>query len=69
MGLGGTKGNAALLLLGKPKGEAEEHDDGEGDGDVEVSDDELEAMKVFEDAKTTEDKAKALKAFMKLCEY
>lgn len=70
MGLGGTEKKPALLIaLGKGGGEEKsDKDDDEDDDVLEVGDDEVEAMQAFETAKSTEEKAKALKAFIKLCE-
>lgn len=54
------------IEIGKGAPPKDGMDDESGD-DLEVSDDELQAMKEFEDASTPEDKAMALKAFIKLC--
>lgn len=50
------------LILGSKGGKEEEEDD-----DIEVSEDELEAVKTLRSAKDDEDYAKALKAFVKMC--
>jgi hypothetical protein len=55
------KKGIALILEGGPKA-------ADSSGELQALDDgELEAMQAFEEAETTEEKAKALKDFIKLC--
>ena len=53
------------LILGSKHSEP---DGDEGEDDIDVSEDELEAVKTLRSAKDDEEYAKALKAFIKLCE-
>lgn len=59
------------IVLSKPPKEAESkpemEEDEEEDGEMEVSEDHILAMKAFEKAKSPEEKAKALMAFVKCC--
>ena len=59
-------GNAIMIALGKAKEKPSSPDLGDDDetADIDVSDDEMEAAKVLGFDET---KAKALKAFVKLC--
>ena len=60
-----AKDNAILLAL-KPKGGPASGDE-EGGDELSVDDDELEAAKAMRSAKTDEEYASALKAFIQLC--
>lgn len=51
---------------GPPDSDGEESSESEGDS-LEASPEEVEAMKEYEAASSPEDKAMALKAFVKLC--
>ena len=67
-----SKGKPSIaIVLGKPPKEAESkpemEEDEEEDGEMEVSEDHILAMKAFEKAKSPEEKAKALFAFVKCC--
>lgn len=65
--------NAIMIALGKAKpkgmGMGGEHADAasEHEEDISVADDELEAAKMMREAKSDEDFAKALKAFIQIC--
>lgn len=66
------KGKPSIsIVLSKPPKEAESkpemEEDEEEDGEMEVSEDHILAMKAFEKAKSPEEKAKALLAFVKCC--
>lgn len=66
------KGKPSIaIVLGKPPKEEpskpEMEEDDEDEGDMEVSEDHILAMKAFEKAKSPEEKAKALLAFVKCC--
>jgi len=60
------------IVLGKapkaPESDPEMEEDDEEDGEMEVSEDHVLAMKAFEKAKSPEEKAKALMAFIKCCD-
>lgn len=68
------KGMSVAIVLGgggpskksSESKEPEEESDDTEDG-LELDEDQLEAFKEFEGASSTEDKAKALKAFIKMC--
>ena len=66
------KGNAIMIALGKPKDDEEKSkpgmEDDDEEADIDVGEDELSAAKAMRSAKSDEDYAKALKAFIKLCE-
>jgi len=68
------KGKPSIsIVLGKPPKAPEsdpemEDDEEEEDGEMEVSEDHVLAMKAFEKAKSPEEKAKALMAFIKCCD-
>jgi hypothetical protein len=58
-----------VIALGKARDDESEGKGMQDDDDaLSVGDDEVEAVKAFEEAKSPEEKAKALKAFIKLCE-
>lgn len=67
----GKEKPSIAIVLGKPPKEAESkpemEEDEEEDGEMEVSEDHILAMKAFEKAKSPEEKAKALLAFVKCC--
>lgn len=66
-------GPAIAALLGKPGGMGSKKDEDSSnpdmseDEDISLDDDEKEAFAAFEAAKGSDDKAKALKAFIKIC--
>jgi hypothetical protein len=64
------KGLSVAIVMGGPKkmsDSKESDEDTEEMDSLDVDEDELEAFKEFESGKSTEDKAKALKAFIKMC--
>lgn len=66
------KGNALVIAFGKKAhGEPDEDEKGgpsdDDADDIGVDDEEVMAAKAFHDAKSDEERAKALKAFIKIC--
>lgn len=62
---------ALVIALGKgggDEGDSDDRDPEDVDDDIDISDDEVEAAKAMRAAKSDEEYAKALKAFIKLCE-